>query len=71
MQAIKIVVEGPIRGNDDQKSAGALPMTAPSDKATGPLLLDLATVTVLNHRPGVLHGWAYAYHYFGYFKLVC
>jgi F0F1-type ATP synthase assembly protein I len=44
-------------------------MTAPSDKATGPLLLDLATVTVLITALVYFTGWTYAYHYFSHFKL--
>ena len=44
-------------------------MTAPSDKATGPLLLDLATVTALIIALVYFTGWTYAYHYFSYFKV--
>ena len=44
-------------------------MTAPSDKAAGPLLLDLATVTALVTALVYFTGWTYAYHYFGHFKL--
>ncbi len=44
-------------------------MSASSDKASGPLLFDLATVTVLITALVYFTGWTYAYHYFDHFKL--
>ena len=44
-------------------------MSASSDRTTGPLLLDLATVTALIIALMYFTGWTYAYHYFGHFKL--
>lgn len=44
-------------------------MSASSDRTTGPLLFDLATVTALIIALMYFTGWTYAYHYFGHFKL--
>lgn len=44
-------------------------MSAASDRAAGPLLLDLATVMALIAALVYFTGWTYAYHYFGHFKL--
>jgi hypothetical protein len=44
-------------------------MTAPNDRATGGLLLDLATALALISALIYATGWTYAYHYFSHFKL--
>jgi hypothetical protein len=47
----------------------ATPMSASSDRTARPLLLDLATVTVLVTALVYFTGWTHAYHYFSHFKL--
>jgi hypothetical protein len=44
-------------------------MNAPNDRASGALLLDLATALALISALIYATGWTYAYHYFSHFEL--